>query len=350
MKVQKKEVMGNFIQDDSQAPLLLGTCGSLTFLAVGLLCILAVAKLVIVCVACAHGFGRPSTYVSPSSRLSAMRLIFICQVCWYWSIALVKISVALLLIRIKQTRVWHVFLSGTIVLLILTAVTSTFFQFLQCRPFNIYWDPSIFLEGQVDCVPQGAITGNIVAASAVHVSTDLIFSFIPLTFLPKLYRPRGEKILLCILMGLGLVASSFAILRTAGTNMTYATRDIFLATVMPTLWSMLELEVALIAATVPTLKSFMEQALIRIGQWFYDEKTKTHVRQRLAELGLLERDSDELLKKERKPSKPDLDGVGVAFSSPNRQWIGTDHIGIAINGLSVGESETNTRKMHSSKP
>ena len=89
----------------------------------------------------------------------------------------------------------------------------------------------------------------------------------------------------------------------------------------------------------------MEHALVRIGQWLYDEKTETHVRQRLAELGLLDRDNYEFSKKEREPSKPDLDGIGVAFSSPDRQWFGTDDIDMTTDGFSVGESEpTGTAK------
>jgi hypothetical protein len=210
---------------------------------------------VIVCLACAHGFGQRKEYVSAASRLEAMRLVFICQALWNFAIGLVKISVALLLLRIKQTRNWRLFLYCTIVLLFLTTITSTLFQFLQCRPFSIYWDPSIFLTRKVECVSPEVINGSIVAASAVHVSTDLILSFIPISFIRKLHRPRGEKIFLGILMGLGLFASSFAIIRAASVNTLYTSRDTFRTAVMPLLWSMLELELALIAATIPTLKS-----------------------------------------------------------------------------------------------
>jgi hypothetical protein len=298
--------------------------------------VLAIAKYIIVCLACSYGYGRRSSFVSPLNRLAAMRLIFICQVLWYWSIALVKISVALLLLRIKPTRAWRIFLFSTIALLILTAVTSTFFQFLQCRPFSVYWDPSVFLRGGVTCIPRLAITGNITAASAVHVSTDLIFSFIPITFVRKLHRPTGEKIFLCILMGLGLFASSLAILRTAGVNMAAATPDIFRDTVMFTLWSMLELETALIAATIPTLKNFMQRSLIRLGRRFYNEESETQVRHKLVEMGFLE---SGFAKSGRKQSKPDVEGKVATFGSPQRLKIGKDLYGVTVDEVSVVESE-----------
>jgi hypothetical protein len=296
-------------------------------------------KYIVVILACSYGYGRRSAFVSPSNRLVAMRLIFICQVLWYWSIALVKISVALLLLRIKPTRAWRIFLFSTIVLLVLTAITSTFFQFLQCRPFSVYWDPNVFLKGGVTCVPQLAITGNITAASAVHVSTDLIFSFIPITFIRKLHRPRSEKIFLGILMGLGLFASTFAILRTAGVNMIYTSIDIFHDTVMFTLWSMLELETALIAATIPTLKGFMQRSLMRLGRFFYDEESETQVRGKLVEMGFLESNSGTIVKTGRKPSKPDIDVEVATFGSPQRIGKVRDQYGMTVEEGSVVESE-----------
>ncbi|KAI4709724.1 hypothetical protein J4E89_005741 [Alternaria sp. Ai002NY15] len=124
---------------------------------------------------------------------------------------------------------------------------------------NGYLTLSTKLKGWYNNLPSSTlvsttIVGNIVAASAVHISTDLVFSLIPITFIRKLQRPRGEKIFLGILMGLGLFASSFAILRTVKASMIPPGGDTFFMTVAPTLWSMLELELALIAATIPTLK------------------------------------------------------------------------------------------------
>ncbi|KAI4704180.1 hypothetical protein J4E81_001245 [Alternaria sp. BMP 2799] len=268
-----------------------------------------------------------------------MRLVFYCQALWNFSIGLVKISVALLLFRIKQTRPWRIFLSFTIVLLVLTTITSTLFQFLQCRPFSIYWDPSIFLTQKVECLPQEAIVGNIVAASAVHISTDLVFSLIPITFIRKLQRPRGEKIFLGILMGLGLFASSFAILRTVKASMIPPGGDTFFMTVAPTLWSMLELELALIAATIPTLKGIMQRSLVRTGHYFYDEKTETQVRNRLVDLGFLGPNSDEFVEMGRKRSKPDMTDEVVTFGSGSKPRKAKDEYRFSVDELTLVESE-----------
>lgn len=271
-----------------------------------------------------------------------MRLLFVTQVIWYWDIALAKLSVALLLMRLKPTRAWRIFLWTVMGILILTATLQTFFQFLQCRPFRVYWDPSVFRTG-VRCVPQRVVTGNIIAGSSVHVLVDLIFSFIPITFIRKLHRPRGEKIFLGVLMGLGLFASSFAILRTVGLQAFYKERDILRASVMPTIYATLELEVALIAATMPTLKSFMQRSLIAIGHYFYDQESETQIRGKMVDLGFLEKYESESLSRPatrmgRKPSKPDV----LVFKRPRDQCGDTigDHTVVDDIGLNKVASNT----------
>lgn len=171
--------------------------------------------------------------------------------------------------------------------LILTVLAQTLLQFLQCAPFSIFWDPSAARRpGGVKCLPLRVINITIITHSAIHVSTDLVLSFIPITFIRKLNRPRREKIFLSLLMGMGLFASMFAILRTV-TLRSFARGDFFRGQVMPTLYGTLELEVALIAATVPTLRSFVQRVLVRLGAFFYDEQSETMVRGRLVELGFL---------------------------------------------------------------
>ncbi|RMZ68090.1 integral membrane [Pyrenophora seminiperda CCB06] len=245
-----------------------------------------------------------------------MHLIFIYQAIWNWSIALVKISIALLLFRIKQTRAWRIFLTSTIALLVLAATTSTFFQFLQCRPFSIYWDPSVLSKGSVKCISHEAMIGGIIATSAIHITTNLLFSFIPITLIGETHKLRSKKIFLAIMMGLGLFAASFAILRTATATLIYASPDVFRATVMPTLWSMLELEIGLIAATIPKLKGFVQQSLVQLGQCFYEEQTEEQMRNRLVQLGYLRPDVNESSDSFAKPPKLDIDVERVRYGPP----------------------------------
>lgn len=294
-------------------------------------------KYILVCLACHHGFGRRAPFVPLESRSAALHLLFACQVIWQWAIMLVKLSVSLLLYRLKPGRGWRIFLIITMSVLVVNAVVQTFFQFLQCQPYRIYWDPSVFMTGRVKCVPRVYINGNIIAGSAVQVSSDIILSFIPITFIRKLNRPRGEKIFLGVLMGLGLFAALFAILRTVDLQNFYTSKDIFRSSVTPTLWSMLEQEIALVAATIPTLKAFMQRSLIRIGHFFYSQESETQVRDRLVELGFLGEKEEELPgssgEMRRKPSKPDIEVA--SFGSPTSPKRIKDEFGDTFDDVTL---------------
>lgn len=162
------------------------------------------------------------------------------------------------------------------------------------------------------------------AFSSIQVAVDLIFSFIPITFIRKLNRPRREKIFMCVLMALGLFASCAAIIRTLTLQGFYTSRDIFRTNVTIALWAIIEQWFTLIAATIPTLKAFLEKALIKIGLFFYDEKTETQVRGRLVQFGLLGEEETltkgEMTGRERKMS--DLDSPGLRAEKKLRDEYG----------------------------
>ncbi|KAH4082298.1 hypothetical protein HBI49_196790 [Parastagonospora nodorum] len=327
--------------NDTQAPLLLGLGGTLLALCILLLCarfwsrrynlraddwavlsgtFLATILYAIQCIAVHHGFGRRTAFVSSEDRSTTLFLIFVHQVVWYWAIALVKLSVTFLLLRLKSSFRWNIFFYGIAGLLIVTVITQTLFPFLQCRPYSVYWQPELaFSPGGVQCFPKEVINANIIAYSTIHVVTDVIFSLAPGAFIiRKLTRPKSEKVFLSILMGLGMFASTFAIVRTVGLSTFYSSgNDFFRGNVMPTLWANLELLVALIAATIPTLRSVVHRGLFRLAGFFYEEENETHVRNKLVAFGFLKEEeaygSGGSCKSERKASKPDIE-VGTIGS------------------------------------
>ena len=269
--------------------------------------ILAIAQYLILSVAVVNGLGRQARFVSFERRTTSLRLLFVSQLFWYWSITLVKISVALLLLRLKHTKRWRIFLYFVMVLALLAGLVQTAFQFLQCRPFSVYWDPSIFRTGKVSCFRRSVINGNIVAFSSVQIALDVVLSFVPILFIRKLNRPRREKVFLCILMSLGIFASCAAIIRTMTLQNYYTVGDSFRYNVTISLWAVVEQQIALIAATIPTLKAFMEKTLVRIGLWCYDKGSEEQVRNKLVAFGLLSEgevlEKDEMVVVGRPPSK-----------------------------------------------
>lgn len=99
-----------------------------------------------------HGLGRHIFFISSSDLLSARRIYFIGAQFWLWAAATVRISVALMLLRVQSTRPWQIIMYGLIIVEVLLASGETIFELSKCTPFAANWDQSI--KGY-KCVGQG---------------------------------------------------------------------------------------------------------------------------------------------------------------------------------------------------
>lgn len=100
---------------------------------------------------------------------------------------------------------------------------------------------------------------------AIFLVTDVLFSLLPIVIIRKIRRPLREKIVVCFLMGLGLVASGAVIskilsLRSFGTN-----PDVTWINTNVAMWGMVELFLAISATSIPVLKHMAERTLKRMG-------------------------------------------------------------------------------------
>jgi hypothetical protein len=210
-----------------------------------------------------HGFGRHDFYVSPEDRRDAGLLIFCGQIPWGWGVGLSKISIALMLLRIKQhTLRWQIFLYTMIIIQVAFSVHANIVQFSICRPLASIWDPFV---PRSNCWPPHVVHICVIVNCVVAIVTDIIFTFIPLTFIYKIKRPLREKIVVSILMALGIVASAASIVRLTLAKKYGPNSDRLYDFIGLALWSNIEGEMAIIAACVPYLKSPSEKVLRRLG-------------------------------------------------------------------------------------
>jgi len=142
-------------------------------------------------------------------------------------------------------------------------IGNVFFDFLQCKPLAAAWNPTI--PGAVCLPPSAAIIASN-TGSAVCISTDFLLSLAPIAFLRKLNRPLREKILICGLMGVGLLATISSILKTI-TIQSWGdpTVDIFAVSAALNTYTVLEQEIAILAACIPAQKPLLQKILAKFG-------------------------------------------------------------------------------------
>lgn len=209
-----------------------------------------------------HGYGRHAYYLSLEDRRAAGLLLFSSQIPWSWGVSLSKISIAFMLLRIKHTVRWRIFLYTMIIIQVASSVSANIVQFSICRPLASFWDPSI---PRNNCWPHHVARTCIIVNGVIAIATDIILTFTPLTLIYKIKRPLREKIVVSILMGLGILASAASVVKLTLANKYGGSRVDIYDGVDLTLWSIVEGEVAIIAACVPCLKVPAEKVLRRLG-------------------------------------------------------------------------------------
>ncbi|KAJ4322419.1 hypothetical protein N0V94_002406 [Neodidymelliopsis sp. IMI 364377] len=93
---------------------------------------------------------------------------------------------------------------------------------------------------------------------------DLTFSLMPIRLIWTLHRSKTEKVLICVLMSLGLLATAVACVKMTTFN-DFGKGDVMQATIKPSMLARLEEIVGVIACSLACLKGPVERILRKLG-------------------------------------------------------------------------------------
>lgn len=99
---------------------------------------------------------------------------------------------------------------------------------------------------------------------AIYIVMDLTLSLMPIRLIRTLNRSTSEKVLICVLMALGLLATAVQCAKMTTFN-NFGKGDPMQSTIKPSMWAKLEEQVGIIASSAPALKSPVEQLLKKMG-------------------------------------------------------------------------------------
>ncbi|KAL2268945.1 hypothetical protein VTJ83DRAFT_3791 [Remersonia thermophila] len=207
--------------------------------------------------------GDPSTFTL-ADVIEANRLAVLSLPLWAWCMALIKMSVCAMLLRLQQSVTWRRFLWGMIAATLVVSVYNTLFQVLQCIPLHAAWD-LLGLVKDAKCVSKEGIRINLICISAFNILTDIISAMMPVTFLKKVQIPLRERIVIGLLMALGLFAAVASTLKAVYSANFGRTDDFNLEGITVGTWSVIEEHTAFIAACIPCLRSPFQRLLERCG-------------------------------------------------------------------------------------
>ncbi|CEI70583.1 unnamed protein product [Fusarium venenatum] len=202
---------------------------------------------IIVSIGCHRGIG------TVQSTLDTLQVQEANKIFYAFTLALVKSSICITVIRIANERKYIRILQALIIMSVALSGFGVIFIIVQCRPFEAHWIPS---KGK--CFSKVIPTVLTYAASVSNVITDFAVAVIPMLLVRKLQMRRKLKLYAQLIMALGMLASIASIVRIPYSN-AYMKPENFVHSVGNIiLWTVIECGVGVFAGSLPSLRAFFK--------------------------------------------------------------------------------------------
>ncbi|KAK7178853.1 hypothetical protein DPSP01_000945 [Paraphaeosphaeria sporulosa] len=187
----------------------------------------------------------------------------IAQPFWAWSMAMVKISIGLMLLRLESDKPWRRFLWAMIAFQVVLSAYNMLTQLLGCIPLSEMWDISDNVPGK--CWPYHVESASQVTVQAFVILTDWIYALLPMNFLRKVQRPLRERAVIGLLMSLGVFAGVASIIKIKQILTLKHSRDAYADIIVIEMWCSIEVLTGFVVSCVPCLRGPFQRVLEHYG-------------------------------------------------------------------------------------
>ncbi|KAI9374214.1 hypothetical protein BJX61DRAFT_551718 [Aspergillus egyptiacus] len=199
----------------------------------------------------AMGTGQHLVDLSPylaDVLVPTLKHWYVYQLIYPIAVGLVKFSILAQYYRIFEVRKFRVQVIVVAVFVLVYTIVCIFVNAFECRskPWRA-WDPA-FPEG---C---NSLPATYFSTAAITIFTDLVILAMPLPQLIKLNLHVRRKYALIAIFSTGAFASAASIARLNALYKYTVTEDVSYDAVLILLWSKIEVNVAIISASAPSLR------------------------------------------------------------------------------------------------
>ncbi|OLN97091.1 hypothetical protein CCHL11_02148 [Colletotrichum chlorophyti] len=206
----------------------------------------------------ANHIGFPSRNLSNDNMINLLKNTLAIQVTYYVCVSTIKISILCMYLRFAVSKTFHVLCVCTIVFHMLFFIICIGVTLGQCQPLHKMWDLTPTVEGV--CINT---TAFFYFTSGFNIVTDVWILILPIKTLTGILRPKREKVALGVIFGVGVFATITSIIRLH-TIYTYTlAEDSFRESILVNIWSIIEINIGIICASVPALKPLFTPRALR---------------------------------------------------------------------------------------
>ncbi|CAI7609031.1 unnamed protein product [Penicillium glandicola] len=264
----------------SEGPVVVGICvafGSLTFVVLALrlfariyvlgqmglddyliigACALSWSFIAVTLVAVKHGLGKHIVDVDMSKLVDYSFAVWLSSMFYLSTLGFIKTSVLWFYTRLGDRYLTR--LSWIMMGIIIAQATSfVLVAAFQCQPISMAWTG----VGPGKCVN---INLFYLCNAALNIVTDLLTYTLPIKVIFNLQMPQKQKLVLGFILCLGLFACISSIIRITYIPTMLSSKDSTYAISGAMYWSVIETNVGIFAASIPSFKAIASRFLPRI--------------------------------------------------------------------------------------
>lgn len=196
----------------------------------------------------------------------------------FFSIALPKLGVGILIIRLFRPQRWLKFsiMSLCVALNILAAV-GFIITFVQCNPAAGQWDP--YKYPQTRCWNRTVQIIYACSVSGLSAFMDIAFSVYPSIVVWGLQMPTWKKLSTMALMGLGFASFAFAVVKLVSNTVLLGHPDVvqlLYSGIRIGIWNSIENDFVLSAACLPSVPPFFRACKLYVKTQITLFSQRTH--------------------------------------------------------------------------
>ncbi|EAU37651.1 predicted protein [Aspergillus terreus NIH2624] len=205
-----------------------------------------------------HGLGRHIQFIDSMDQMRMNQAAFWqVIICSATGMAFLKTSIALNLLRFSPARWYAVCLWASIGFVVAYNFMAAMTFFLHCKPMQAHWDTRI---KDAKCYPVNLFVDFALINTSFNIFTDVLFATVPIPIVWNLQMKRRVRFYLIGVFSLGYIAVGMGVVK-AVYQIAYATDldSFFNDSIM--FWALVQFNIGILAACVPSLKPLVSKAL-----------------------------------------------------------------------------------------
>ncbi|KAH8645969.1 hypothetical protein BGZ60DRAFT_465291 [Tricladium varicosporioides] len=203
------------------------------------------------------GIGLHGSSLTLSEMESQLKLVLSIQLTYPAIVSTVKISILCFYLRLATNdKLFRRLTYATIIFIVVFFLQTEIVTTLQCFPIQMMWD----LTGQAKghCINSEAYFYFV---AVFNILLDICVLILPIKILRHIQRPTRDKIVLFAVFSFGALACIASMIRLYTIRVFTSSKDKFYDGTPINIWSMIEINVAIICASVPALKPLFSKSV-----------------------------------------------------------------------------------------